>query len=136
MAETDAYDEALKSGQYQKPGGLLGKYGNVSRFWEDEQLGLYLRPHLERLAARKKERGEGLRLLDLGCGSGDGFEFITSINSSNSLISEHNTKVLEPNNLFFEILTFLYIFNHFLSLMTCTQTHNSTIPLSKGPLLS
>ncbi|MFC2043859.1 class I SAM-dependent methyltransferase [Chloroflexota bacterium] len=97
MAETDAYDEALKSGQYQKPGGLLGKYDNVRRFWEDEQLGLYLRSYLERLAARKKERGEGLRVFDLGCGSGDGFEFITSINSSNSLISEHNTKVLEPN---------------------------------------
>ncbi len=65
MAEIDAYDEALKTGQYQKPGGLLGKYDNVRRFWEDEQLGLYLRPYLERLAARKKERGEGLRLLDL-----------------------------------------------------------------------
>jgi len=97
MAETDAYDEALKSGQYQKPGGLLGKYDNVRRFWEDEQLGLYLRPYLERLVARKKERGEGLRVFDLGCGSGDGFEFITSINGSSSLISEHNTKVLEPN---------------------------------------
>ncbi|MFC1976794.1 class I SAM-dependent methyltransferase [Chloroflexota bacterium] len=97
MAEIDAYDEALKSGQYQKPGGLLGKYDNVRRFWEDEQLGLYLRPYLERLTARRKERGEGLRVFDLGCGSGDGFEFITSINRSHSLISEHNTKVLEPN---------------------------------------
>jgi len=97
MAEIDAYNEALKSGQYQKPGGLLGKYDNVRRFWEDQQLGLYLRLYLERLAARKKERGEGLRVFDLGCGSGDGFEFITSINRSNSLISEHNTKVLEPN---------------------------------------
>jgi len=98
MAEIDAYNEALKSGQYQKPGGLLGKYDNVRRFWEDEELGLYLRPYLERLVARRKERSERLRMLDLGCGSGDGFEFITSI-SSKSLILEHATKVIEPDML-------------------------------------
>jgi hypothetical protein len=49
--EIDAYNEALSSGQYQKPGGLIGKYDNVRRFWEDEQLGLYLRPYLEQLVA-------------------------------------------------------------------------------------
>ena len=99
MAEIDAYNEALSSGQYQKPGGLLGKYDNVRRFWEDEQLGLYLRPYLEQLVARKKERAEGLRVLDLGCGSGDGFELLASINDSHSRISEHNTKVVEPDML-------------------------------------
>ena len=99
MTEMDAYDEALKSGQYQKPDGLLGKYDNVRRFWEDEELGLYLRPYLEGLVARKKERGEKLRVLDLGCGSGDGFEYITSINHSKSLISEYTTKVIGPGTL-------------------------------------
>ncbi len=101
MAEIDAYNEALKSGQYEKPGGLLGKYDNVRRFWEDEELGLYLRPYLERLVARKKERGERLRVLDMGCGSGDGFEFITSINSSKSSISDHNARAIEPDMLGF-----------------------------------
>ncbi len=101
MAEVDAYNEALKSGQYQKPSGLLGKYDNVRRFWEDEELGLYIRPYLERLVARRRERSERLRILDLGCGSGDGFELITSIYSSKSLISEHNTKVVEPDMLGF-----------------------------------
>ena len=101
MTEIDAYNEALNSGQYQKPGGLLGKYDNVRRFWEDEQLGLYLRPYLERLIARKKECGKRLRVLDLGCGGGDGFEFLTSINSTNASISEHNTKIVEPDTLEF-----------------------------------
>ncbi|MFC2071466.1 class I SAM-dependent methyltransferase [Chloroflexota bacterium] len=101
MAEIDAYDEALQSGQYQKPGGLLGKYDNVRRLWEDEQLGLYFRPYLEQLVARKKACGERLRILDLGCGSGDGFEFITGITYSKSLISEHNTEVIEPDMLGF-----------------------------------
>ena len=97
MSEIDAYNEALKSGRYQKPDGLLGKYDNVRRFWEDEELGLYLRSYLKRLVARKKERSERLRLLDMGCGSGDGFDFISSINDSKSLISEHNIKVIAPD---------------------------------------
>jgi SAM-dependent methyltransferase len=101
MTKLDAYNEALQSGLYQKRTGLLGKYDNVRCFWEDAELGLYLRPYLKRLVARKKERGEGLRLLDLGCGSGDGFEFITTINDSNSLIYEHNAKVIEPDMLKF-----------------------------------
>jgi len=99
MAEIDAYNEALKSGQYQKPGGLLGKYDNVRRFWEDEQLGLYLRPYLEQLVAQKKEHAKKLRVLDIGCGGGDGLEFLTSINASTSLISECNIKVIEPDML-------------------------------------
>jgi ubiquinone/menaquinone biosynthesis C-methylase UbiE len=99
MAEIDAYNEALSSGQYQKPGGLLGKYDNVRRFWEDEELGIYLRPYLQRLVARKKEHNERLRILDIGCGSGDGFELITSIHDNKSLISAHDARVIEPNML-------------------------------------
>jgi len=99
MAEIDAYNEALSSGQYQKPGGLLGKYDNVRRFWEDEELGIYLRPYLQRLVARKEEYNERLRILDIGCGSGDGFELITSIHDNKSLISEHNARVIEPDML-------------------------------------
>ncbi len=98
MAEINAYNEAIKSGLYQKPTGLLGKYDNVRRFWEDEELGLYLRPYLEQLVARKRERGQRLRILDLGCGSGDGLEFITTI-SSKSLISKHDTEIIEPDML-------------------------------------
>ena len=56
---------------------------------------------MEQLVARKKMCGERLRILDLGCGGGDGFEFITGITCSKSLISEHNTKVIEPDMLGF-----------------------------------
>ena len=96
MAEIDAYNEALRSGQYEKPSGLLGKYDNVRRFWEDEQLGLYLRPHLERMVDRVRQRGEKIRVLDLGCGGGDGFELITCINSSEIPISKHKAKIIDP----------------------------------------
>jgi len=97
MAEIDAYNEALSTGQYEKPGGLLGKYDNVRRFWEDEQLGVYLRPYLERLVDRKKACREGLRVLDLGCGSGDGYEFLTSIHSSRAPLAEHDSAIIRPD---------------------------------------
>jgi len=100
MTKVDAYNEALKSGHYQKLTGLLGKYDNVRRFWEDEELGLYLRPYLERLVAQKTERSQKLRLLDLGCGSGDGLGIVTNI-TSNSSISEPNTIVIPPDMLEF-----------------------------------
>lgn len=96
MVEIDAYNEALSSGRYQKPGGLLGKYDNVRRFWEDEQLGLYLRPYLERLVARKEEDGERLRVMDLGCGSGDGFELLSSISNSRYAAAEHDICIIQP----------------------------------------
>jgi len=96
MVEIDAYNEAIKSGQYEKPAGLQGKYDNVRRFWEDEQLGLYMQPYLEQVVARKKEQGKGLRIMDLGCGSGDGFELLMAINRSQPLACEHKTKLLEP----------------------------------------
>ena len=96
MGGKSAYDEALSSGQYQKPSGLLGKYDNVRRFWEDKQLGRYLRPHLEELVAGIKERGGQLRVLDIGCGSGDGLEMLTGINHSQSSVAEHDAKVINP----------------------------------------
>jgi len=95
--EIDAYNEALSSGQYEKPGGLMGKYDNVRRFWEDEQLGLYLRPYLERVVTRKQSRQKKLRIMDIGCGSGDGFEFITSINKSQAPISQHASRLILPS---------------------------------------
>ncbi|MBN1862893.1 MAG: class I SAM-dependent methyltransferase [Dehalococcoidales bacterium] len=94
MSEKDAYNEALRSGQYAKPGGLLGKYDNVRRFWEDEELGLYLRPYLEELIARKKKNAEGLRVLDLGCGSGDGLELLSGITRRDAPVSEHDSAVI------------------------------------------
>ena len=73
MAEINAYNEALRSGQYEKPTGLLGKYDNVRRFWEDEQVGLYLRPFMKKVMVQCRQN---LRVMDIGCGSGDGLEVI------------------------------------------------------------
>lgn len=73
------YTQALASGRYAKPTGLQGKYDHVRRFWEDELTGFFLQPYLKELVERKRLSGEGLRILDLGCGSGDGLELLTDI---------------------------------------------------------
>ena len=99
MSETGAYNEALKSGQYEKPGGRHGKYDNVRRFWEDEEIGIYLRPYLERLVALGKKEARKLRILDLGCGSGDGYELLMNIRGSNRPIAEYSAAILSPRRL-------------------------------------
>lgn len=79
-----AYSEAIKTGLYARPTGLLGKYDNVRRYWEDGITRLFLRPYLVRLL---EQRGL-LRILDLGCGSGDGYELLTSIMAHEPEITE------------------------------------------------
>jgi SAM-dependent methyltransferase len=96
MAEVSAYNQARQSGYYEKPAGLLGKYDNVRRFWEDEELGLYLSPFLRELVTRKKDRGERLRIMDIGCGSGDGYELITAINDNTVGLQQDRLKIISP----------------------------------------
>ena len=99
MSEIDAYNEAVKSGQYEKPGGRQGKYDNVRRFWEDEEIGIYLIPYLERLVAPGRKEARKLRILDLGCGGGDGYELLMNIRDSNRPIAEPSATILSPDML-------------------------------------
>jgi len=71
-----AYTEAVKSGLYDKKSGLIGKYDNVRLYWEDEITRHFLRPHLVKLIGRSRSLMRRLRILDLGCGSADGFELL------------------------------------------------------------
>lgn len=74
-----AYTEAVKSGLYGKRSGLSGKYDNVRRYWEDEITRFYLRDPLRKLIRHAREEMRRIRILDLGCGSADGFELLTGI---------------------------------------------------------
>lgn len=79
MAEKEAYCQAASTGKYEKPSGLLGKYDNVRRFWEDRLSVNFLAPILNEMVRSRKDRPGPLRIIDLGCGSGDGLELLTSI---------------------------------------------------------
>lgn len=95
MAEKIAYSQAAGSGRYDKSSGRVGKYDNVRRFWEDQVTAIFLRPALNARAARKRERGEGFRVLDLGCGSGDGFDLVTGIRVADPDLSNHSTTTID-----------------------------------------
>jgi len=99
MAEKKAYSEAADTGKYDKRTGLLGKYDNVRRFWEDQLTGIFLRRALNDLVDEKRRRLERMRILDLGCGSGDGYDLIMGVTTKDPGIYEYITAALTDDML-------------------------------------
>jgi SAM-dependent methyltransferase len=99
MGEKKAYSQAANTGKYDKITGLLGKYDNVRRFWEDQLTGIFLRPALNDLVDEKRRRLERIRILDLGCGSGDGYDLIMGVTTKDPGIYEYITAALTDDML-------------------------------------
>ena len=99
MVEEKAYQEAVESGQYRKPPGLKGKYDNVRCYWEDDIMRHFLRPYVKNLVAEKGKRLERIRILDLGCGSGDGVELLLSIPEKEPDLTAAEIAIISPQNL-------------------------------------
>ncbi|MEA3470051.1 MAG: class I SAM-dependent methyltransferase [Thermodesulfobacteriota bacterium] len=97
MAELKAYNQAAGTGRYAKASGLSGKYDNVRRFWEDQLTGIFLRPVLNELVDYKRRRLERLRILDLGCGSGDGFDLIMAVTSKDPALYDYIHQAITPD---------------------------------------
>lgn len=76
MSKTEFFEVAAQQGFYGvERGGLSGKKDNVRKYWEDISIKTAMqRPILELL--HKKDK---LSILDLGCGSGEGYELLTHI---------------------------------------------------------
>jgi SAM-dependent methyltransferase len=89
MTEIKAYNQAAGTGRYEKANGLSGKYDNVRRFWEDQLTGIFLRPVLNELVEYKRSRLERLRILDLGCGSGDGYDLLMGVTSKDPALYDY-----------------------------------------------
>jgi SAM-dependent methyltransferase len=99
MAEVKAYSKAAGTGKYEKAITLSGKYDNVRRFWEDQMTGIFLRPALNDLVDYKRKRLERLRILDLGCGSGDGFDLIMGVTSKDPGLYDFIHEAIMPEML-------------------------------------
>lgn len=94
--QMQAYSEAVKSGLYAKKSGLVGKYDNVRRYWEDEITRLFLRPPLQKLIQRSQSDMRRLRILDLGCGSADGFELLAGVRHRDPSLQDVEVDLLTP----------------------------------------
>ena len=92
-----AYSEAVKSGLYAKRSGLTGKYDNVRRYWEDELTRYFLYPHLRKLIERSRGLMRRIRILDLGCGSADGYELLSGIRERDPDLQAHEVDLLTPD---------------------------------------
>lgn len=99
MAERKAYSQAAGTGKYNKASGLLGKYDNVRRLWEDQLTGIFLRPALNDLMDEKRRRLERVRMLDLGCGSGDGYDLLMGVTAKEPEIYDYSIAAITPDML-------------------------------------
>jgi SAM-dependent methyltransferase len=99
MSEIKAYSQAADTGKYDKSSGILGKYDNVRRFWEDQLTGIFLRPFLNALVEEKRRRLERLRIVDLGCGCGDGYDLIMGVTREEPGIYDYITEAITADML-------------------------------------
>lgn len=89
------YAEAVQRGDYnQYSGNIFGKHDNVRTYWEDQLTRFVLRPFLSELVTNRLSQGKKLRILDLGCGTGQGYELITKIDKRDLDLGLQHDRVL------------------------------------------
>lgn len=93
------YSDAVSTGMYAKQTGLMGKYDNVRRLWEDELTRRFIRPYIKELIDRKAKGLERLRILDLGCGVGDGYDLLMSMTAKDVGIYDYAVDLISPEAL-------------------------------------
>ena len=93
------YEVAVQRGDYDLyTGNLHGKHDNVRAYWEDQLTRLVLRPFLTTLMQRKRYALEQVRLLDLGCGTGQGYELLTQIDQRDLDLGLFHQRVLSKQD--------------------------------------
>jgi SAM-dependent methyltransferase len=91
----NTYELAVANGFYQRDtGGLIGKYDNVRRYWEDQITRYALHDFIEPLTDRKRRQLARVRVLDLGAGSGEGYEILTSLKKKRDTLASKEIDVL------------------------------------------
>jgi len=94
------YAEAVQRGDYNRySGNLSGKHDNVRTYWEDQLTRFVLRPYLSKLIINRQKQGQKLRILDMGCGSGQGYELITKIDKRDLDLGLQHDRVLPKDEI-------------------------------------
>lgn len=90
------YKDTVSSGFYDKyTGGLWGKFDNVRIYWEDQITKSCLRPYVRNIVNKFKSQ-KGIRILDLGCGSGQGYELLSKISKKEISLDFKERFILPP----------------------------------------
>jgi SAM-dependent methyltransferase len=93
------YSETVARGLYEKDrGGLFGKHDNVRAHWEDELTRNVLRPFVRERVASCAAVNRRLRVLDLGCGAGQGYELLTQIRQRDLDLDEPQQHVIKADD--------------------------------------
>lgn len=78
--ETSDYGHLVQEGHYSEaPNGLWGKDDNVRRYCENQITRFSLQPVLQRLIVNVRKERRGIRILDMGCGSGEGWDLLLHV---------------------------------------------------------
>ena len=89
------YEDAVVNGFYQRAvDGLYGKFDNVRRYWENQITRYALQDFIEPLVSQKKHDLARIRILDLGAGSGEGYEILTNLKKVSQTLSSKEVDVL------------------------------------------
>jgi len=98
--KTRTYTEAVKRGDYDLyTGNIFGKHDNVRTYWEDQLTRSVLRPFLSKLVTHRQNQGKKLRILDLGCGTGQGYELVTKIEKRDLDLGLQHDRVLPEDEI-------------------------------------
>jgi SAM-dependent methyltransferase len=90
------FDVAAQQGFYGlEIGGLKGKKDYVRKYWEDTIIKLTIRDPVEKLLTKR----DNIRIVDLGCGSGEGFDLLTHIPHSKPLNPGRQPFILSPDQI-------------------------------------
>jgi SAM-dependent methyltransferase len=94
------YSKAVQEGKYDLyTGKLFGKYDNIRTYWEDQLTRIAFRPFLVNIVAQRKKENRTIRILDLGCGSGQGYETLTKIDQRDLELGLQHERVLEEESI-------------------------------------
>lgn len=89
------YSKAVAEGSYDLfIGHFFGKHDNVRTYWEDQLTRMFLRPFLEATVQRSQDQKKGVRVLDLGCGSGQGYQILSQIDRCDLDLGLQHDRVL------------------------------------------
>ncbi len=96
MARTEFYEIAVRRGYYGvSESGLFGKKDNVRKYWEDIFIKLAIEPAIERILEYKNK----IRVVDFGCGSGEGLELLTHIPPSTTFKTSNKEFVITEEDI-------------------------------------